>query len=103
MENKLKEILQQLHESCEYEKGYLKQLTLEEITKMHEQMLKDCDWCPFNTPCKICGGLEDYLYHGACYNCNKCGKWTVPDEEEYNKSLLQGEGFEKLISRGSLY
>lgn len=44
-------------------------------TLLNNQLIKDCSWCPFNTDCKVCGGLDEILTH-ECYECNKCKKWS---------------------------
>ena len=42
---------------------------------LNNQLLRDCDWCPFrDANCEICGGLDEILT-GECYSCNKCGCW----------------------------
>ena len=41
---------------------------------LNNQLLKECNWCPFHTNCEICGGLNEIL-NGECYDCNKCGCW----------------------------
>ncbi len=43
--------------------------------KMNNQLLEQCDWCPFeNNNCEVCGGLDEILMH-ECYGCDKCNQW----------------------------
>ena len=41
---------------------------------LNNQLLQECDWCPFDTNCDICGGLNEILMN-ECYSCNKCNLW----------------------------
>lgn len=42
---------------------------------LNNQLIKECDWCPFEAKgCEVCGGLDDILMH-ECYECNKCKIW----------------------------
>ena len=41
---------------------------------LNNQLLSECDWCPYHTDCEICGGLDDVLMN-ECYSCNKCHLW----------------------------
>ncbi len=46
--------------------------------RLNNQLLKDCDWCPFeHSDCEVCGGLDEVLLN-ECYDCNKCGIWSCP-------------------------
>lgn len=41
---------------------------------LNADLVEECSWCPFDTDCKVCSGLNDILM-SICYNCNKCKQW----------------------------
>lgn len=81
----LKELVKKAHEACENKEGFLSKITLEEVKKINDISVEKCNFCPFNTNCKICDGTEEIIFNG-CYECNKCGKWSF-DEEEIRQAI----------------
>ena len=57
-----------------YEEKCIYKQNPEYYARLNIELLENCDWCPFDTDCKVCGGLNDVLM-GVCYDCNKCKKW----------------------------
>lgn len=89
IEKKLIEITKKANTTCENKNGVLKNLTPEEVIKLHKKLLKECDYCPFEyTGCEICSGLLEIIYDAKCYECNTCNKWSI-SEEEFKKALLK--------------
>lgn len=81
MENELKNILKNAHESCECN-GSLSKITLKDLKKLNDKYTAECTYCPFNTKCKVCSAVADIVFHDLCYNCNKCKKWSIEEDEE---------------------
>lgn len=80
----MKSILKKAHEACERKDGRLKNLTIKELEELRQSLSSECGYCPDNNHCEICGGLEEIIYLVMCYECNKCGKWSISEKEYWD-------------------
>lgn len=98
VKEKLVEILEEAHDKCSNDNGYLKNLSFEELERMNETFTIMCDYCPptdnSQNRCKreICGATEEVLYLHYCPDCNKCGKWSY-NEDEIRKCIEEEYGY----------
>lgn len=39
------------------------EIKTETVIAINEEMTNECNWCPFNTNCEVCGGLVEMIMH----------------------------------------
>ena len=91
MNKEVKEIVKRAQKSCERKDGRLKNLTVKEVEELRQSLSAECRYCPDSYHCEICGGLEEVIYLHMCYDCNRCGKWSI-SEKEYWDAVSQDIG-----------
>lgn len=71
-------ILKNAHEVCEREDGRLKNLTIKDLIEIRNK---------YGEPDEIFGDpVEAVVFDHYCYECNKCGQWSI-SPKEYKKAL----------------